>query len=157
MKGFDEQTQEVQRRYKEALDVLIAPRSDPEDGTVQTSLLALYSRYQKEYYELRRKNEDIIELQQKTLAAIDYELWFQRHYPLLNAENEGAYTNWLLFGEKDLVESYKAHLDVISTGAVLEEARETLRSTGVISLDRSTTIYPVIFTPSDWYQYLIPR
>lgn len=85
---------------------------------------------------------------------IEYQTWFQTHYPSLNSEVENAYTEWLVFGEKDLIELYKAHLDVESQGVALEEARMALRSSGKVSLDRSSTVYPVYFEPSNWYSYL---
>lgn len=85
---------------------------------------------------------------------VEYQVWFQTHYPPLYAEVENAYTEWLVFGEKDLVELYKAHLDVESQGVELEEARMSLRSSGKVTLDRSSTVYPVYFEPSNWYEYL---
>lgn len=158
VKGLSEKTQEIQKRYQESLSVLLGSRVDPDSITgSSTTLLNLYTRYRDEYYATRLRNEEILDERQGNLTTLDYEFWFQRNYPILNAQNEGAYTRWLLYGEKDLVESYKAHLDVTSSGVELQEARETLRAAGVISLDRSTTIYPVRFTPSDWYRYLIPR
>ena len=31
---------------------------------------------------------------------VDYQRWFQRNFPPLYAEVEGAYTEWLVFGQK---------------------------------------------------------
>ena len=49
-----------------------------------------------------------------------------------------------------------ANMDTGTSGNELEEARASLRAAGVTSLDRTQTIYPVSFEPSDWYKYLLP-
>ena len=48
-------------------------------------------------------------------------------------------------------------MDVTSAGAALEEARISMRASGVTSLDRTRTIYPVSFEPSNWYEYLLAK
>ena len=68
-----------------------------------------------------------------------------------------AYTKWIVYGQKDIVELYKAHMDAESQGVDLEDARATLRSSGTISLDRTQMIYPVSFEPSNWYEALVPK
>ena len=74
---------------------------------------------------------------------------------MLNVEN--AYTEWLVFGEKDLVELYKMYLDVETQGIDLEVARMSLRASAKVTQDRSSEVYPVYFEPSNWYEYLYPR
>ena len=101
--------------------------------------------------------EDEIDKARRTKSLIDYELWFQRNYPALNSRIEGAYTQWLVFGEKQKVEVYKAYMDVASSGSQIEKARMSLRASGVTSLDRTKTIYPVSFEPGNWYKYLLPK
>ena len=72
---------------------------------------------------------------------------------------DGAYLEWLVFGRKDEVESKWLQLDNTSPGFNLElrEAKSALRASGVSSLDRTQTIYPVYFNPSDWYKYIMSR
>lgn len=68
-----------------------------------------------------------------------------------------AYTKWIVFGQKDIIELYKARMDSESEGIALEEARQFLRGSGTISLDRTQTIYPVSFEPSNWYEALLQK
>ena len=88
---------------------------------------------------------------------IKYQIWFQNNYPSMEARVENAYTEWIVFGRKDLVESYKAKLDAITTGTFLGKAKTLLRGSGRITQDRASTYYPVYFEPSNWYEYLRPR
>ena len=98
--------------------------------------------------------EDLIAEKRKTLGSLDYQHWFQRNYPSLHSEVEGVYTEWIVFGQKDLVELYKTSMDTESSGVNLGEARATLRSSGFSSTDRTQMIYPVAFEPSDFYKYI---
>ena len=140
--------------YDESLDKLLELMPDPNNPGKEVPLLQLYSTFQDAYHEEQRKMEDAIKEKQKNSSAVEYQLWFQRHFSILNAKVEGAYTRWLLYGRKHLVESYIAHFDITSSGEILEDARVKLRSSGSSSLDRSQTVYPVSFTPSNWYEYL---
>lgn len=101
--------------------------------------------------------ENLVKKNMDTMEPIDYELWFQRNYPPLYSNVENAYTEWLVLGQKDLVEVFKIHLDVESQGIDIDEARVSLRGSGTTSLDRSKTVYPVSFIPSNWYRYLESR
>ena len=140
--------------YDESLDKLLEPLPDPDNSSNEVPLLQLYSKFQDAYHDEQCKMEDAIKEKQMELSAVDYQLWFQRHFHILNAKVEGAYTQWLLYGRKHLVESYIAHFDITSSGEILEDARVRLRSSGFSSLDRSQIVYPVSFTLSNWYEYL---
>lgn len=158
VKKFDELADSVLAKYQDAMRILQAPRKDPDSNYTQNvTLLDLYNRYKERYYMTSQEVEALIETQQRSLTSIEYEKWFIRNYPYLRAKVESEYTRWILYGEKEVVDTYKVHLDVATEGEELEEARKVLRSTGVSALDRSGTIYPVTFSPSNWYQYLIPR
>lgn len=158
VKKFDELADSVFTKYQDAMSILQAPRRDPDSNyTRNVTLLDLYNRYKERYYMTSQEVEAIIDTQQRSLTSIEYEKWFTRNYPYLRAKVESEYTRWILYGEKEVVDTYKVHLDVSTEGEELQEAREILRSTGVAALDRSGTIYPVTFSPSNWYQYLIPR
>ncbi len=100
--------------------------------------------------------ENTIELKRKELEnyPVDFQIWFQNNYPSMQAKVENAYTEWIVFGQKDRVESYKAKLDVTSTGTYLGAAKSVLRASGKLTQDRSSTYYPVYFEPSNWYDYL---
>lgn len=103
--------------------------------------------------------ENKIEEKRKELEKdpVSYQIWFQNNYPSMEAEVENAYTEWIVFGQKDLVESYKEKLDIKSTGAILGKAKSFLRACGKPTLDRASTYYPVHFEPSNWYEYLRAR
>jgi len=143
--------------YKEALDKLLEFFPDPDDPTKNSTLLELYSRFRDAYHKEQWKMEETIKEKEKEMKAVEYQAWFQRHFELLNSNVEGAYTRWLLYGRKHLVESYIAHFDTTSSGELLEDARIKLRSSAFTSQDRSQQVYPVTFTPSNWYQHLNPK
>ena len=151
---FEKLSADSQNIYDESLDKLLELMPDPDSTDSQVPLLQLYSKFQDAYHDEQRKMEDTIKGKRKELSAVEYQLWFQRHFHILNAKIEGAYTQWLLYGRKHLVESYIAHFDIMSSGEILEDARVKFRSSGFSSLDRSQTVYPVSFTPSNWYEYL---
>jgi len=156
IKGFSRKTAEERKRYKNAVDYLNEVIPDPENLTQNVTRLALYNRYQDMYNQRRLQMEGMINEKRNSMPAIEYELWFQRQYPSLQSLVESAYTSWLVFGQKDIIELYKAYFDTGLSGQYLEVARSALRASGVSSLDRTCTIYPVNFVPSDWYKYLLP-
>ena len=155
--GLERKTSDAQAKYTMAKDYLVTPVQDPDNMTMKTTRLSLYDRYQNEYAEKKLDMEEKISDARRTRGAVEYELWFQRNYPSLNSRVEGAYMKWITFGEKDLVELYKAYLDTGSSGAEVEDARMALRASGVSSLDRTHTVYPVSFEPGNWYKYLLPK
>ena len=155
--GLEEKSADARRKYEVAKSYLTSPIPDPDNLTQNTTRLSLYDRFQTEYSNKKLEMEEKINEARHTRGYIEYELWFQRNYPSLNSKVESAYVKWLTFGEKDLVELYKAYLDTTSSGAELGEARMALRASGVQSLDRTRTIYPVSFEPGNWYKYLLPK
>ena len=76
--------------------------------------------------------------------------------PSLAAKVESAYVRWRIFGQKEMCDMYLTYVDTGASAKTSEEARIVMRSAGVIALDRTRTIYPVDFEPSDWYKYLLP-
>ena len=155
--GLKRKTSDAQVKYNVARSYLTTPIPDPDNLTMNTTRLSLYDRYQDEYADRKLDMEEKINEARRTRGSIEYELWFQRSYPSLNSKVEGAYMKWLAFGEKDLVELYKAYLDSGSSGAEVEDARMVLRASGVRSIDRTRTVYPVSFEPGNWYKYLLPK
>ena len=155
--NIEDQGEQVLSLYNEALDYLNEVVQHPENLTRTTTRLALYNQYKELYNDRRLEMEDKIEVKRKSLQYLDYELWFQRNYPPLLSKVESAYVRWLIFGQKELCDIYITFLDTGSSAKLLEEARIVMRSAGVASLDRTRTIYPVSFEPSDWYKYLIPK
>lgn len=155
--GLETKTSDAQTKYNVAKSYLTTPIFDPNNLTMNTTRLSLYDRYQNEYADKRLDMEDKINEARSNRGYLEYELWFQRNYPSLNSKVESSYMKWLTFGEKDLVELYKAYLDSGSSGAQVEEARMALRASGVTSLDRTRTMYPVSFEPGNWYKYLLPK
>ena len=157
VQGLDAKTSSEKAMHAKSLNILNELVTDPEDVTKKVPRLALYERYRDSYNEHKLKMEDAIEAKRLNVGAQEYELWFQRHYPSLQAKVESMYNKWLIFGDKDNVELQITNMDTGTSGPELEEARATLRGAGVSSLDRTRTIYPVSFDPSDWYKYLLPE
>ena len=157
IKNFKKLYVDGEAKYNEASKYLTEPVQNPVNLTQKTTRMFLYSLYQEEYAQRRLEMEEIVNDARNKYSSLEYQLWFQRNYQLLNSKVESAYTKWLVFGEKDLVELYKIFLDTATAGAQLEDARVILRSSGVSSLDRTRTIYPVSFEPSNWYEYLLPK
>ena len=154
IKGFDNKTHEEKKNYLKAVEYLTQKVPDPLNVSANVTRYNLYRRSQDAYNTKRLEMEDTIAAQRQNQPAPNFESWFQRTYPLLNGAVEAAYTEWLIIGEKEIVELYKSYLDVQAPGIDLENARMALRAAGVISLDRSRTVYPVSFVPSNWYRYL---
>ena len=90
------------------------------------------------------------------MGSLDYQEWFLKHYPILYNEVEAAYTEWIVYGYKNFVEMYKAHVGGESPRAMLEEARKILKSSKMVSTNEGQAIYSVTFEPSDFYKYLTP-
>ncbi len=155
--NIEDQGEQILSLYNEALDYLNEVVQHPENLTRDTTRLSLYNEYKELYNDRRLEMEDKIEMKRKSLQYLDYELWFQRNYPPLLSKVESAYIRWLIFGQKELCDIYITFLDTGTSAKLLEEARIVMRSAGVASLDRTRTIYPVSFEPSDWYKYLIPK
>jgi len=155
--GLESKTESGRAIYNQALDFLHEMLTDPVNTSSKVHRLTLYERYRDLYNDRKLEMEDEIADKRTRLRSIDYQLWFQRHYPSLQAKVESAYTRWLIFGEKENVELYITYMDTGSAGKELEEARMVLRAAGVSSLDRTRIIYPVSFEPSDWYKYLLPE
>ena len=156
IKNLKEQGEAVQSLYNQAIGFLNEVMPHPENLGTNTTRLALYNEYKELYNDRRLEMEDKIEMKRKNLPYLDYELWFQRHYPSLLAKVESAYVRWLIFGQKEICDIYITYLDTGASAKVLEEARVIMRSAGVTSLDRTRTVYPVSFEPSDWYKFLLP-
>ena len=154
VKGFNEKTQEEKERYVTAINYLAEEIADPLNVTQNVTRFQLYRRSQELYNERRLEMENIIDEMRTSLPGIEFERWFQRNFPTLKSHVEGAYTEWLIFGQKEIVELYKSYLDVESPGVDLEQARMSLRASGLASLDRTRTVYPVSFVPGNWYRYL---
>ena len=123
------------------------------DECIQTNW-DFYKHYEKIYNTKRKEVEEEIDHQRNSKSALEYQYWFTRTYPCLQAEVEGAFMDWLVKGKKDKVELHRAQLDTSTVGTLLLEAKTTLRSSGFIALDRTKTVYPVTFVPGDWYRYL---
>lgn len=154
VKGFEAKSQAEKQRHVTALAYLAEEIPDPLEVTKTVTRFQLYRRSQELYNSRRLEMEDTIANKSEELKGIPFERWFQRNYPTLKSHVEGAYTEWLIFGQKEIVELYKSYLDVESPGVDLEEARMALRASGVSALDRTRTVYPVSFEPSNWYRYL---
>lgn len=156
VRGFSTLTKEDKERYQQAISFLTEIVKNPNDPLNVTERYTLYLQYQLEYYDKLSQLKNLEAEMQKKLNAIDYEVWFQANYWKYEAQVEAAYGAWLVFGQKGIVEDYLSYLDVEAHGEAAEQARMALRAAGVPSLDGSSTDYPVSFTPSNWYQYLLP-
>ncbi len=155
--GIKSKSSEAESRYNEGRNYLTSAILDPENPAINSTRLTLYKRYQDLYTQRQLEMEQKIEDSRSSRSSLDYELWFQRNYPSLSMRVEGAYTQWLVFGEKERVELYKAYMDVASSGSEVEKAKMSLRASGVTSLDRTRTVYPVSFEPGNWYKYLLHK
>ena len=156
IKNLQKQGDAIQRLYNQAIGYLNEVVPHPEDLSKNTTRLALYNEFKEQYNERRLEMENIILEKQLEMESLKYQLWFQRSYPSLLAKVESAYVRWLIFGRKELCDIYITYLDTGSSAKILEEARVVMRASGVTSLDRTRTVYPVSFEPSDWYRYLLP-
>jgi hypothetical protein len=157
IKDFKTLYQDAEARYNEAKKFLTESIQNPVNVSENITRMKLYSIYQEEYANQKLNLERELNNARLSKTSLEYELWFQRNFSPLNTKVENAYSKWIVFGQKELVELYKTFMDTTSAGAALEEARVSLRASGVTSLDRTRTIYPVSFEPSNWYEYLLEK
>ena len=154
IRGIKDIAKNKENLQKESVDFLLHVVKDPDDLKSEATRWDLYRRYEKVYNEKKREMEETIDTNRNNRSSVDYQLWFQRTFPILQAEVDGAFIDWLVKGNKDLVELYRSRLDTSSPGTLLLEAKSALRASGTVSLDRTETIYPVEYTPGDWFEYL---
>ena len=154
VRGIDSLSTDKRKAHAQAIEYLSETVVDPMDKTIETNRLYLYKKYNDLYNKMKVENEKVIEERRSSLPAADYEEWFTQNYPVYQARLDGAYLEWLVFGHKDEVETKWLQLDSASPGIELLEAKSALRASGVASLDRTQTVYPVYFTPSNWYIYI---
>jgi hypothetical protein len=161
IKGVDKIAQDQRVRQQQSVDFLteIPERSQdecdnlPENACIKTRW-DIYRYYEKKYNEKKKAMEEKIDFERNNRTALEYQYWFIRSYPSLQAEVDGAFMDWLVKGDKDIVELYRSRLDTSSVGTLLLEAKSALRASGFTALDRSKTVYPVNFIPGDWYRFL---
>ena len=139
------------------MDFLTESIHNPENLTEQTTRMKLYHDYREEYAKQRLRMENTISKAHQNKTSLEYEHWFRRNFPFLNARVENAYTKWLVFGQKEQVEMHTKYLGKSSASDALNEARKMLEASGVLSMDHTRTIYPVSFEPSNWYEYLLTK
>ena len=157
IRGLQEIARETEIVQQESVRYLLEAVADPDNLMKKTSRWDLYRRYEMVYNDEKRIMEETIDTNRNSRQSVEYQLWFQRSYPILQAKVDGAFIDWLVKGNKDLVELYRSRLDTSSPGTLLLEAKSALRASGTASLDRTETVYPVQFTPDDWYKYLKSR
>ena len=152
------QLKEIAKQKKllqqESVQYLLEVIPDPDNFMRRATRWDLYRRYEMVYNDEKQAMEELIDSNRKGKPSVVYQLWFQRSYPILQAKVDGAFIDWLVKGNKDQVELYRSRLDTSSPGTLLLEAKSALRASGTVSLDRTETVYPVEYTPGDWYKYL---
>ena len=154
VRGMEALEKDRKVKHREAREALSKFVNDPSNESVRNTVLGLYRTYREKYDDAKRHMEETITMKRRELPAREFEEWFRNNYPTLNSKAEGAYLEWLVFGMKVEVESWWVQLDGASPGLELLEATSSLRASGVTSLDRTQTVYPVTFLPSDWYRYI---
>ena len=157
IRGLKEIARQKEIMQQESVQYLLKAVADPDNLQKNSSRWDLYRRYEMVYNDEKRIMEEIIDTNKNSRSSTDYQVWFQRSYPILQTRVDGAFVDWLVKGNKEVVELYRSRLDTSSPGTLLLEAKATLRASGTMSLDRTETVYPVQFTPDDWYKYLKSR
>ena len=154
IKGIDSLAKDQQVRHTESVSFLVTEVAHPDNPDETITNWDLYRVYEREYNERKREMEETIDRERNNRTGLDYQYWFIRNFPILQADVDGAFMDWLIKGNKDLVELYRSRLGSSSLGTILLEAKTALRASGFTSLDRTKTIYPVSFVPGNWFEYL---
>jgi uncharacterized protein YlxW (UPF0749 family) len=89
-----------------------------------------------------------------TLALEGYAKWLAETAPAREGELESLFTDLVVKGFYHEVRSAIASLDLSTPAEALEDAKFRMRTSGMSSLDESETIYPVSFSPQDWFKGL---
>ena len=151
VKGF---SKNIHHHSEKAAQLLKEKVVDPRSPSKVIPLFQLYRRLKDAYVQSRLEMENAINGKRQELSQFRFEHWYQHNFPVLNSKVEGAFMELQMIQRK-LYDNYKLKFGVRLTGIDLEEANVELRAASLSSLDRSKTIYPVSFTPPNWYQYLI--
>ena len=154
IKGIDTLAKDQQVRHSESVAFLIKEVPHPEDETKTITNWDLYRIYEKEYNLQKMQMEETIDRERNNRTGLDYQYWFIRNYPILQSQVDGAFMDWLVKGNKDIIELYRSRLGSSSLGTILLEAKTALRASGFTSLDRTKTIYPINMVPGNWFEYL---
>lgn len=84
----------------------------------------------------------------------EYARWLAITGPAREAEIQAKYTDLVVRGYYHEVRNLLGYMDISSLGEELEEAKNRMRDTAMLSFDESQNIYPVYFQPNNWFQSL---
>ncbi|XP_071960372.1 uncharacterized protein [Antedon mediterranea] len=143
----------LQQRRKTAENYLLEEVKDPVTQDTK-SRLQQFRHYRQLYYTAKDNLERELEEKKESTDIKEYRTWFTRHFTNLNNIVESTYLDWLLIGFKNPVEDAITLLDTSNSAIELEASKVSLRASETTSIDRTSLIYPVTMTPSNWYGYL---
>ena len=146
----------LKKSYTNSMAYLKERVSDP-DAEIERKMVsryALYSRYELAYVHEKQIAEKWKVGNKSSLSVAEYDDWYSVNYELLQSRVEAAYYGWLITGQKISVEEKLSIIDVKSARQIVEDSKVTLRKEQKLNSDGGN-YYPVHFTPSNWYKYLL--
>lgn len=90
-------------------------------------------------------------------ALDEYARWLAIEAPVQEAELEAMFGDVVVQGYYHEVREMLGFLDIKSPAELLDQAKASLRASGMSSLDETETVYPVQLQPVNWFTSLAPE
>jgi hypothetical protein len=118
----------------------------------------LYSQYLEAKNQWNEdKNKKFEDLRNKIGGADEYAKW-QSSYGMVRTEQlNNLYNDVVISGHLHEVLTILGYLNASSIAEELELSKQKMRNSARLSLDESLTVYPVQFSPNNWFQALSPN
>jgi hypothetical protein len=132
-----------------------------EKGNILTRIDLCKKLYQ-EYLEAKNawneeKNKKFDELKQKDGGMDDYAKWQSSYGMVKTEELNNLYNDVVISGHLHEVLTILGYLNASSIAEELEIGKQKMRNSARLSLDESLTVYPVQFSPNNWFKALSPN
>jgi hypothetical protein len=119
--------------------------------TLNTRYLQAVASWNEQKTALLRKAQS----EPNSTAALEaYAKWLAEDAPPVEAELESKFADLVVKGYYHEVRSVISSLDISLAGEALENAKASMRASAMSSLDETETVYPVQFSPEDWFKGL---
>ena len=115
----------------------------------------LYDYYRAHYLKESGKRDTEIDSKRLKFTQQQFKEWSHKELPPLVSNAEAAYMKWQIFGYKTEVENQLQYFDIGNQEDRLMRSRALFRSAARFSEnDPHLKIYPITFTPENWYNIL---
>lgn len=146
---FEQEQEKIRNWLLEKVDY-----TDEKDNVIQISRIDVYKRLNIRYQRAKAAWNHEKFRRQHDMDRESYARWIATEAPVHEAELEALYSDLNTRGYYHKIKKMVGYLDVASLSELLEDVKGKIRASSMSSLDESSTIYPVDFSPSDWFNEL---